>query len=134
MMVKRFRKFPFGAANTPVKMAVIMGVLLLNGCSQLTAPTQKPAASTAPYTLLNSESSALLANARAGEQLTLPQSPWGAQVNLQILERYFAASGRTCLQALVEVGAKPPVVVICQYAETGWGASRDLRGQQALIN
>lgn len=114
--------------------AVMFSAVLLTGCS-----LTKPAASYQPTVvasvdLLSPEASAALDGAMIDQKLTLVQSPWGEQVELTIVSRYFAASGRSCMQALVQIGLYPSPVVICQYPGQGWGASRDLRGQQQLSN
>lgn len=108
--------------------------LLATACNQLTSSAHKPVVNSTSYTQLSPAASAELNQAMIGQLRTLATSPWGDQVTLKILNRYFAASGLNCLQALVEVGFQSPTVVICEYPEQGWGVTRDLRGQQALNN
>lgn len=112
------------------RLGVVFSAVLLTACSLTKPETSGQSTTGSSVDLLGAELSLALDGAMINQKLMLAQSPWGEQVELTIVRRYFAASGRSCLQALVQTGLYPSPVVLCQYVEQGWGVSRDLRGQQ----
>ena len=71
--------------------------------------------------------STFLDNAIPGSVIQVAQSPWGPDVGIMVLERYFAASGRTCIQLNV-LGSTPTSLrqtrLACQVDGQGWFAQR----------
>ncbi len=102
----------------------ILGLGLLSGaCSQI-AP-QGPQQPIEALQYISQAASADLAVAQEGQRLVLPDSPWGAGVEVHINKRYFAATGRICLEA--DVGSQR--ALICDYQQAGWAAQRLLSQQ-----
>jgi hypothetical protein len=102
----------------------ILGFGLLSGaCSQLTSQTSQQAAESLQY--IGQTASADLAAALEGQRLILAESPWGPSAEVLIRKRYFAATGRVCLEA--EVGQQ--LALICDYQQAGWAAQRLLSQQ-----
>ncbi|WP_189443137.1 DVU3141 family protein, partial [Salinicola rhizosphaerae] len=71
---------------------------------------------------------AFLDNAATGSTTTLQQTPWGANVSVQVRERYFAASGRSCIRLDVARNVAPASLpsgeIACQVSGKGWYAQR----------
>ena len=102
----------------------ILGLGLLGcGCSHLSLQTATPPNESLQYIVQTS--AADLAAAQEGQRLTLADSPWGPSVELLIRKRYFAATGRVCLEAEVE----QRLVLVCDYQQAGWAAQRLLTQQ-----
>ncbi len=102
----------------------ILGLGLLSGaCSQLTSKTSQQPAESLQY--ISQAASVDLAAALEGQRLTLADSPWGPSVEVLIRKRYFAATGRVCLEA--EIGQQ--LALICDYQQAGWAAQRLLSQQ-----
>lgn len=102
----------------------ILGLGLLSGaCSQLASQAPPQPAESLQY--IGQTASADLAAAQEGQRLTLADSPWGPSAEVLIRKRYFAATGRVCLEA--EVGQQP--ALICDYQQAGWAAQRLLSQQ-----
>lgn len=100
-----------------------VGLLLTAGCSQLTPAVQPRPAATLEY--VSAAASADLAAASAGQRLRLAESPWGPGAELLIQKRYFAASGRVCL----EVEVQQQSALLCDFQQAGWAAQRLLTRQ-----
>ena len=110
---------------SPWHFALVVGVAVLSaGC----ATTQS--ASTSPYhdysnlNYLPAELSNQLQNANVGQQFVAASSPWGNNATVFVQERYFSASGRTCLKlsiaaSNVSVDNSPAAntAVACQYQQ-----------------
>lgn len=75
-------------------------------------------------TYLPDDIGAQLGNIPPGGRLSLDSSPWGGPATITVRSRYFAASGRPCLEASVEAGSQAQPVNICQYGERRWGSTR----------
>lgn len=98
--------------------------LFCSACSQLTPQPTPAVPDNMQY--ISQSASADLAVATEGQQLQLSDSPWGADVSLLVRKRYFAATGRVCLDAL----ANQQPVLICDYQQAGWAAQRLLSEQE----
>lgn len=103
--------------------------LAVSGCAQTqyNDANSNPADYTATrITYLAAEASPMLQQAYAGQQLMLTQSPWGSNATVDVTDRYFSAAGKQCINANVTVSERSQAVVICQYAQQRWGATRAL--------
>jgi hypothetical protein len=103
--------------------------LSINGCAltQANNTHNNPADYTATNIIfLPGELTARLQQAQSGQQLPLSQSPWGSNVTLYINTRYFSAAGKPCIDAQVMDSAQTQTVVLCQYQQQRWGATRAL--------
>lgn len=67
-----------------------------------------------------------LKDATAGQSFFMERGPQGGDAQVQVLERYFSASGRTCLSVLVETNQSVQPMLFCQYDSERWGATRAL--------
>jgi hypothetical protein len=102
----------------------ILSLGLLSGaCSQLVSQAPQQPAESRQY--IGQSASADLAAALEGQRLILAESPWGPSAEVLIRKRYFAATGRVCLEA--EVGQQ--LALICDYQQAGWAAQRLLSQQ-----
>ena len=97
--------------------------LLSGACSQLASQAPQQPVESLQY--ISQTASADLAAAQEGQRLILAESPWGPSAEVLIRKRYFAATGRVCLEA--EVGQQP--ALICDYQQAGWAAQRLLSQQ-----
>jgi hypothetical protein len=79
----------------------LAGATVLTGCASSQQQASLNSINQQPAQLLSVAMSQQLTNAKPGQQLIIQESPWGADTQLQITERYFAASGRTCLKFTV---------------------------------
>ncbi len=103
-------------------------MLVCSSCSQLLPQSSNAMPDQAPDNLqyISPVSATELAVATDGQQLLLADSPWGTDVRLLVRKRYFAATGRICLDAL----ANEEPVLICDFNEAGWAAQRVLSEQE----
>ncbi|UQB43242.1 hypothetical protein JX580_05040 [Thiomicrospira microaerophila] len=61
------------------------------------------------------------------DRFKLAQSPWGEQVEVQVLERYTAASGRECARLDImqtQTSSQTTAALVCQYPNGSWIPSR----------
>nr|WP_298377999.1 DVU3141 family protein [uncultured Halomonas sp.] len=68
-----------------------------------------------------------LETASPGRVIQLQQSPWGSSVEVTAEERYYAASGRTCVHLRVmrqASAALPQVQLACRDEDQGWFTQR----------
>ncbi|MCC5450303.1 hypothetical protein LMJ53_00955 [Rheinheimera sp. UJ51] len=93
------------------------------GCVSTQQATSSPYHDYSNLNLLPSYVSMALQSARVGQQLSLSESPWGGNARLQVLDRYFAASGRNCLK--FTVNEEPSVITACQY-ELQWAVNPEI--------
>lgn len=105
-------------------LAAVVGVAALSsGC----ALTQQ--ASTSPYhdysnlNYLPETLSQQLQTASAGQQFVATESPWGGNASIYVQERYFSASGRTCVK--LSINASQNNVIACQYQQQ-WVLNPDI--------
>jgi hypothetical protein len=102
----------------------ILGLGLLSGaCSQFAPQEPRQPAEALQY--ISQAGATDLAVAQEGQRLVLADSPWGPGVEVLIQKRFFAASGRICLEA--DVGSQR--ALICDYQQAGWAAQRLLSQQ-----
>lgn len=101
----------------------------LSGCALFQADNvySNPADYTATrITYLTENIASQLQDVRSGQILQLGQSPWGSNSTLEISERYFSAAGKPCVSGRVITETQKEAVVICQYQQQRWGATRAL--------
>lgn len=67
-----------------------------------------------------------LQDATAGQSFFIERGPLGGDAQVQVLERYFSAAGRTCLSVSVETNQSVQPMLFCQYDSKRWGATRAL--------
>ncbi|WP_214000015.1 DVU3141 family protein [Arsukibacterium sp.] len=97
----------------------------LSGCATTSsAPASYSSYAKAPQ-FIAAEMASQLVQARAGQQLTFSNSPWGQQVTAQVVSRYFSAAGRECLQLQLTSNSADSAV-ICRYNEQQWAVNREL--------
>lgn len=109
-------------------------VLLVAGCSALPEAGSHRAYNewtyTTTVTYLPTETNSDLEQANIGATLLLDSSPWGEHARIQVQDRFFAASGRPCLAALIEAeGIQPFAANLCQYTNQRWGSTRAFQVQ-----
>lgn len=119
----------FMQLTAPKPAARLAGLLLsaafISGCASTTSAPQSYATYAKTPQFLASDISNVLTQARAGQQLSFSNSPWGPQVTVQVLNRYFSASGRECLQLQLN-NSETTDAVVCQYNDQQWVVNRDL--------
>jgi len=105
--------------------ALLVTLLSLGGCKTLPSQSAKitPAAPATPVSL--SALSEFLNQAAPGAVAVLPHSPWGPQSELNVVQRYFAASGRDCFKLRVSSAEGPArAAIACQQQNGEWTAAR----------
>lgn len=110
-------------------LAAALCSIAVSGCAQTqySAQGSNPADYSATrITYLPTELSSALQQASAGQQMLLKQSPWGDNVTLNIADSYFSAAGKPCIKASVGASLHTQELVICQYTQQRWGATRAL--------
>lgn len=114
MELTMLKKTPYLSSLRP---GLILAVLLSTGCVSTQQTVTSPYHDYSNLNYLSAEFSQQLASARVGQQLSAEQSPWGANTQLVVMEKYFAASGRQCLKLQVNSNNQPATV--CQH-HLGW--------------
>lgn len=114
MELTMLKKTPYLSSLRP---GLILAVLLSTGCVSTQQSVTSPYHDYSNLNYLSAEFSQQLASARVGQQLSAEQSPWGANAQLVVMEKYFAASGRQCLKLQVNSNNQPATV--CQH-HLGW--------------
>lgn len=114
-------------------VVIACGLAVVSGCASYpsgvaTAGNQQSWRHTgATVTYLPSEQNNALANATPGQQINLGATPWGNKTFLTVTKRYFAASGKPCMAAVIQAQSSPPERVnVCDYSKGTWGATKAL--------
>lgn len=107
-------------------VVVVLGSWLLLSCAQTSSTPEASDNYHTQISYLPVSAAAQLQQVQAGQSLTLPQSPWGADTELLITERYFSAAGRECASALVHAVKPSLPVILCRYEAQRWGVTRAL--------
>ncbi|MCH8536362.1 MAG: hypothetical protein LAT66_01205 [Alkalimonas sp.] len=76
--------------------------------------------------LLPASSFNSFAEARSGDLLQLPESPWGNPVQVRVKDRYQSASNRLCLALQVEPDQLNQPALVCQNEAQQWYQGRAL--------
>ncbi|WP_213994630.1 DVU3141 family protein [Arsukibacterium sp.] len=112
----------------PKPGAVLTGLIaattLLSGCATTSSGPQSYSSYAKAPQFLAAEVSGQLAAARIGQQLQFSNSPWGANASAQVVNRYFSAAGKQCLQ--LQLNTEGSKAVVCRYDEQQWAVNRDL--------
>ena len=120
MELTMLKKTPYWSSLRP---GLFLAVLLSTGCVSTQQSVTSPYHDYSNLNYLSAEFSQQLASARVGQQLSAEQSPWGANTQLVVMEKYFAASGRQCLKLQVNSNNQPATV--CQH-HLGWVLNPEL--------
>ncbi|MGM0768010.1 MAG: DVU3141 family protein [Pseudomonadota bacterium] len=113
---------------------VTLSLLALSGCASYPGGV-KPEASFQTWasraetvTYLPKDAGPKLEKAGVGESISLGDTPWGKTTTLSVNERYFAASGKKCLRAVVNVPSDQSLPVnVCRHNNDLWGATKSIR-------
>ena len=114
------------ALLTGVAMAVVASACSTTPRHENSAEYYEWAFTQARLVDLPSSVFAALEDGRQGDVIAIGDTQWGSNSELQVSERYFAASGRPCLRGRV-VGsnrANSEQVVVCRYSAERWVISR----------
>lgn len=98
----------------------LTGVAYLTGCASSQQQASASSINQQPAQLLSVAMSQQLTNAKPGQQVKIQESPWGSDTQLQITERYFAASGRTCLKFTVHQAGHFHIACSDKSAQGQW--------------
>ncbi len=117
--------------NTRTKIQVLLmtaslGLLAACASTQSNSNAVLAANSIAASPLLPASSFALLTAANSGDQLQLPESPWGSPAQVTVQDRYFSASNRLCLTLQLTSGAQPQNALVCRNEAEQWYQGRAL--------
>ncbi|WP_189479249.1 DVU3141 family protein [Alishewanella tabrizica] len=107
------------------RVAAVVGVtLFVSGCVTTQQITPSPYHDYSNLNYLPAEISNQLQNANVGQQFVAASSPWGNNATVYVQERYFSASGRTCLKLSIAASnvsadnsAAANNAVACQYQQ-----------------
>lgn len=114
MELTMLKKTPYHACWRP---GLLLAVLLTTGCVSTQQSVTSPYHDYSNLNYVSAEFSLRLANARVGQQINAEQSPWGANAQLVVMEKYFAASGRNCFK--LQVNSSNQLATVCQH-NLGW--------------
>lgn len=120
MELTMLKKTPYSSHLRP---GLILALLLTTGCVSTQQSVTSPYHDYSNLNYLSAEFSLRLAGARVGQQLNAEQSPWGANTQLVVVDRYFAASGRNCLK--LQVNQNSQLATVCQH-NLGWVLNPEL--------
>lgn len=106
-----------------LQLSALGALFTISGCTLTQQPHYSPYYD---YTNTNFLPEALALKLHAAlpdQQFVIAHSPWGDNAQIRVTDRYFAASGRTCLKLSVNTQYRPAVV--CQYNEN-WVLNPDI--------
>ena len=96
-----------------LQLSALGALVTISGCSLTQQNINSPYYDYTNTNFLPLELALKINAALPGQQFTILQSPWGSDAHIRVTERYFAASGRTCLK--LQVNKQETPVVVCQY-------------------
>ena len=109
---------------------VVLGVLLLSGCTQLpikSHSTATPVPVNLPHTPLPASVSTQLSERPGYAIIQTNDTQWGANVEFDLSPVYYAASGRLCREGTITQTntALNEEIIACQYGAY-WGYNRNV--------
>ena len=108
---------------------MLVSVLLLSGCTQLTLKSNSHTAVpvNTPHTPLPADVSEALSQRSAYAVIQSDTTHWGTNIELDVTPVYYSASGRVCREMSVSQigGALRDQVIACQYGNN-WGVTRNV--------
>jgi hypothetical protein len=107
----------------PFLPCVTFCLSLISGCANTSQQTNHSFANDTNLQFLATSFAAQIERSMVGTSFTVSESPWGASTQVKVIERYFAASGRTCVK--LNVSDKGLVRVVCQYGQQ-WALNPEL--------
>lgn len=108
-------------------LTVFFGVTSLISCTATSFSTQSPQpASLYKVDFLSSETANVLESATVGQSFVMPAGPLPFAAQVQVVDQYFAASGRRCFSVMLETAQNTEPMLFCRYGPEQWGASRAL--------